>query len=217
MGAHICYTACAKQFVHQQADEFLIQAKGAQHVPLVSDVSTLPTRTVRQLTALCEEFDIPTKIVTHAPTFSAAETQAVLPEDCLVQKTITDRVDGKLLLWTGVGDYRLTRALHKAANARLGLAAGRDHTLNPRDIDAFAFYGMQPGMVSPFLMKGTRAVRELSAVFVLESFEYDAARPVAISLSLTESMIVSLEYLRTLLREYADAVYPRIPRFTLTA
>lgn len=172
--------------------------------------------TREQIESLCQQLSIPTSTAWHEPTFTALETQAVLPEGCLVQKTITGSVAEQIVLWTGVGNFSVTRAQRKAASRHLGVPTSRDHTLNPHDIDAVTFYGMQPGMVSPFLVSGTPATQELAGLFVLDWTQtHSAESTVAISLSLTESLIMPLEYLRALCEAYAAEVYAHLPIFTL--
>jgi hypothetical protein len=181
------------------------------------EVGMLPTRTIRQLFNTCEQLAVPVTVVNHAPTFTAAETQAVLPQGCLVQKTITGRVADKLILWTGVGDFRVTRVLRKMANQKLGFTTKRDHNFNPVEIDPFLFYGVRPGMVSPFLIRDTPATSQLTALFALDWSSYSAnTTSVAVSLSLTESLIMPVRELEGVLHTYARAVYSELPIFTLT-
>lgn len=185
-------------------------------VVLAHDAGALPDETLRTLDDLCVQLAIPINVVRHKSTFSAAETQAVLPEKCLVQKTVTGRAANKIVLWTGVGDYRVTRPLRKMANRQIGVAAARDHILNPSDVDALTFYGMQPGMVSPFLISRTPAAHELAAMFVLDwRRTHDLSASVAISLSLTESLVVPLKHLDALLCAYAKTVYAHLPFFAV--
>lgn len=183
---------------------------------LAHDASALPAHTLRKVDDLCRRLSIPTTIARHAPTLTAAETQAVLPESCLVQKTITGCVANKIILWTGVGDFRVSRTMHKRANERLALPAGRDHTMNPPQVDPLHFYGMNPGMVSPFLIENTPAVNQLAALFVLDWPHYAEPFSVAISLSLTESLVIPLARLNALLCAYANAVYGHVPIFRLS-
>ncbi len=177
--------------------------------------TALPAYTLGQLERLCVRLSLPTRIVNHQPTFSAAETQSVLPKGCLVQKTVTDQVADKLLAWSGVGDFRLSRRLYKQANQLLGSPRTDEHTLNPPDVDAMAFYGMQPGQVSPFFGPGTPAITELSALFLLDWSNVDTKLCVAISLSLYASLIIPVSGLEALLRTYAIATYPHLAIYTL--
>ncbi len=48
-----------------------------------------------KLVHLCNINNIPWTTFFHPPTRSAAETQTVLPEGCLVQKTITSKLADK--------------------------------------------------------------------------------------------------------------------------
>lgn len=177
---------------------------------------SLPDHARQLLYRLCHMLSIPIVISQHRPTFSAAETQSVLPASCLVQKTLTGRVADKIILWTGVGDFSIHRSHRKRANMHLQIPKGRDHTLNPHDIDALSFYGMQPGMVSPFLVPDTPALDQLSAVFMIDWLHmHQVDRTVAISLSLTESLIIPLQHLHTLLFAYANEMYGQMPIFTI--
>ena len=60
--------------------------------------SLLPKITLETLNDVCAKLAISSRIVTHKPTFSASETQAVLPAGCLVQKTVTGQAADKLVL-----------------------------------------------------------------------------------------------------------------------
>jgi len=173
----------------------------------------LPQQTQDQLTSLCTKLSVPVKRVSHRATLSAAETQAVLPTNCLVQKTITDKVADQLVMWTGVGDFRISHSLYKMVNKIIEVPMSAEHTLNPSTVDAVQFYGMQPGMVSPFLIPGTPAMQRVAAIFVLDWSKYDPALSVAISLSLHTSLIVPLLDLEKLLRAYAASVYAPIPLY----
>lgn len=73
---------------------------------LVLGVATLSGASLRLLYHLASPYvkDLPERIYWHAPTHSAAETQAVLPSQVLVQKTVSVEMAGRLLLWTSVGE-----------------------------------------------------------------------------------------------------------------
>jgi len=58
--------------------------------------ATLSSASLRLLYDICSQFidDLPERIYWHAPTLSASETQAVLPTQVLVQKTVSVEVAG---------------------------------------------------------------------------------------------------------------------------
>src|SRR5579875_1400594 len=96
------------------------------------------------------------EVVQHQATVSAAQIQSVLPAGVLVQKTVTvafgDR-NHTWVLWTGVGDFQIKKAdvLLVARWCGLGRRAAKDMAINPGWVDPVAAFGMQAGMVSPFL------------------------------------------------------------------
>lgn len=96
------------------------------------------------------------EVVQHQATVSAAQTQSVLPAGVLVEKTVTvafgDR-NRTCVLWTGVGDFQIKKAdvLLVARRCGLGRRAAKDLTINPGWVDPVVAFGMEAGMVSPFL------------------------------------------------------------------
>ncbi|MCH5584015.1 hypothetical protein MK805_03430 [Shimazuella sp. AN120528] len=173
------------------------------------------------LVNLCKLGNIPSTTFFHQPTRSAAETQAVLPKGCLVQKTITcklaDKTTNKLVLWTGVADFRIHRSLHREASQLLNLKRIRSHTFNPKEIEPLQFYGVPEGTVNPFLSYSSPATRNLDAIFFLPwPSEWNEKYKVAISLSLQESLIISLSHLKHLLWEYQQRIFPDLHVFELS-
>jgi len=172
----------------------------------------LPMELVKTMQNDCHEIRLSQRVIRHEATYSAAETQGVLPTDCLVQKSVTGLLGDKIVLWTGVSDYEITRHEQHTAAHLLGLSHTSDHTLNPSIIDPLGFYGMAEGMVSPFLVPGSPAASELAAVCVLSwPQEWEHAHSVAISLSLHESLVIPLAGLHRLLDIYLERTFPRLP------
>ncbi len=182
-------------------------------MPQDSTASALPLSVVDLLQTLCTRLALTNSVIEHGPTFSAAETQAVLPPGCLVQKTVTDRVADKLVVWTGAGDFRLSHRAYRSANRTLGLRTRSEHTLNPHDVDALKFYGMQPGMVSPFFIPGTQAISQIAAIFLVDQVEPAEGLLVALSLSLHKSLLIPLKGLDELVHLYASTVYADVPLY----
>ncbi len=153
------------------------------------------------------------RVVWHAATLSAEETQAVLPLGALVQKTITVELDGRLILCSGVGTQPITRPqIHDlAAHLSLPRKSTKRCTLNPVTCDPVKEFEMLPGMVSPFL-RPQRTTR-LTALALLSWPRYweELAYEVAISLSLWESVLLPLRCLKALLYGYARQAYPNLP------
>lgn len=186
--------------------------------PAAPAARPLPLETVLVLKALCSDLGILGRHVWHPVTGTAKETQAVLPKGCLVQKTVTGKMAGKLLLWTGVSDFRVAGSHRKQVARRIGLnsAAARNHTFNPAEIEPAPFFGMAEGAVNPFLIPGTPALLGLTAVVHLPwPADWEGAFDVAISISLEESLIVPLSGLRQLLWNYAAETYSHIPLISL--
>lgn len=77
--------------------------------------------------------DISRCIYWHRPTQSAVETQAVLPPQVLVQKTVSVEMAGQLLLWTSVGAREHTLEQRRAVAKILGLPqrAAKQCSTNP--------------------------------------------------------------------------------------
>ena len=153
-------------------------------------------------------------VVWHETTLSAAETQAVLPPGVLVLKTVTLEL-GDLqrtrLLWTGAGDYCIARSSLRELAATLGVSrrAVKGATINPRHVDPLTAYGMQPGMVSPFLAPGFSSC--LTGIVVQHwPIAWETTMQIAISLSCYESLIIPLSSLRPLLRRYHQLAYPKL-------
>ncbi len=150
------------------------------------------------------------RLAFHAASHSAAQTQAVLPRDALVQKTVTVAMAGRLLLCTCVGDQELERKHLRALADVLALPrrAVKHCTINPSTCDPGEECGMLPGMVSPFV-RPLRKTR-LAAVVLLPWTKWweEKGREVAVSLSLWESLLLPLRCLRDSVCGYARHAYP---------
>jgi hypothetical protein len=178
------------------------------------------TLLMAQLTA-CGITDLAERIVWHPPTVSAAETQSYLPAQTLVLKTVTaaygsaSQGQRTLVLFTGVGDYRLGRKQHRAGASLLGLR--RDHvawcSLNPAWCQPEEEYGLAAGMISPLLSPERASRSRLRAIFLLKPppGEGNETTQVALSLSLYESLLVPSHQMVRLLEGYAQAAYPHLP------
>lgn len=154
----------------------------------------------------------------HEATRSAAQTQTVLPPGVLVQKTVSVAFGDRShtgVLWTGVGDFQISKGSVLLVAERLGLSrrAARNATINPAWLDPVAAFGMQAGMVSPFLPPPSPGQQAFPiSALVVESWPTMRERTmhVAISLSLYESLIIPLRTLRPLLRAYYALAHPAI-------
>jgi len=152
------------------------------------------------------------RILRHAATLSAAETQALLPTGVLVQKTVSLAMARKLLMCTSLGDQHLERADLRVMADELTLPrrAARQCTINPAMYDPITYFGVQPGMVSPFLHP--RHARRLAAMVLIpwpKEWE-EREREVAVSLSLWESLLLPSRCLREIVCGYARQAYPQI-------
>ncbi len=152
------------------------------------------------------------RILRHRSSLSAAGTQVLLPPGVLVQKTVSVTLAGTLMLCSGVGLQRLTRQHLRTIAATLALRgrAVKQCTINPFTYNPVETFGMQPGMVSPFLHPCRPA--GLTALVLLpwpQQCEVQG-REVAISLSLWESLALPLSCLRHLVLSYARRAYPAV-------
>ncbi len=180
----------------------------------------LPDATCWSIQAILRQLSQPYTTCQHAATMSAAQTQAVLPPDVLVQKTVTVAFGDRCrtcVLWTGVGDFQIKKEAALVVAERLGLTrrAAKGTTINPAWVDPVAAFGMEPGMVSPFLppqsLKDQGRVPIVALVVQAWPTGWEASKHVAISLSLYESLIIPLCSLRLLLRNYYAWRHPSVP------
>ena len=169
----------------------------------------------------------PVEVLRHQATLSAAQTQSVLPPGVLVQKTVTvafgDR-NHTCVLWTGVGDFQISKEAVLLVAGQLGLSrrAARNATINPAWLDPVAAFGMEAGMVSPFLPPQSCSEAQSSpiAALVVQPWPqgaWEVSKRVAISLSLYESLLIHLRTLRPLLRTYYAWGHPSLPCLFLPA
>lgn len=175
---------------------------------------------VAQLTT-CGITDLAERIVWHPATVSAAETQSYLPPSALVLKTVSvvcgsSGCERVLVLFTGIGDFRLERRRHlRAAAQRLGLSRqqGNGFSLNASWCLPEEEFGMVEGMISPLLSPERASRSRLRAIFLLKppSGEGEETTQVALSLSLYESLLVPFHQISRILEGYAQAAYPHLP------
>jgi len=150
--------------------------------------------------------------VYHAATRSAAQTQAVLPAGVLVQKTVTVAMGGQWLLCSCTGDQAFSRTQLCAIGEALALPprVARRCTINPATCDPVREYGMQLGMVSPFLPPRRRTRLAAVALIPWPREWEEQEREVAVSLSLWESLLLPLRCLREIMCGYARQAYPHL-------
>lgn len=178
--------------------------------------ATLSGASLRLLYEISSQYvtDLPERICWHAPTISAADTQAVLPPQVLVQKTVSVEMAGRLLLWTCVGEQGQTHEQRRVVASQLGLSrrAARQCTTNPPTCRPELEFSMLPGMVSPFLPPG-HATRLMAIVYVPCPSSWEDLGAVAVSLSLFESLLLPLHSFRSILRHYAARAYAPATRW----
>jgi len=173
--------------------------------------ATLTSASLRLLYDISSQFvdDLPERICWHAPTLSASETQAVLPPQVLVQKTVSVEMAGRLLLWTGIGDYEHTLDQRRVVASALGLPrrAARQCSTNPATCRPEQEFAMLPGMVSPFLppLRSTRLVSVVQVPW--PAVWEEQGKAVGVSLSLFESLILPLSCFRAVVLQYAAQAY----------
>src|SRR5947209_5392233 len=153
--------------------------------------------------------DLPVHVYSHEASYSAVETQALLPKNVLVLKTVSVDMAGRLLLWTSVGEQRLSLGQRRAVAESLGLPlrAAKHCSINPLTCNPEKEFAMLPGMVSPFLPP-FRPGRLAALVLVRWPSEWEGQdKEVAISLSLRESLVLPLRCFYVILRQYATRAY----------
>jgi hypothetical protein len=177
--------------------------------------ATLSSASLRLLYGISSQYvdDLPERLCWHAPTMSAAETQAVLPPQVLVQKTVSVEMAGRLLLWTGVGEQEQTSVQRRVVADALGLPrrAAKQCSTNPATCKPEQEFAMLPGMVSPFLSP-LHPTNLAAVVQIPWSADWEAqGYAVGVSLSLFESLILPLNCFHAILRQYAARAYePRL-------
>jgi hypothetical protein len=127
----------------------------------------------------------------------------------LVQKTVSVEMAGRLLLWTGIGDYEHTLDQRRVVASALGLPrqAARQCSTNPATCRPEEEFAMLPGMVSPFLPP-LRPSRLVSVVQVPWPAAWEEqGKAVGVSLSLFESLILPLSCFRAVVLQYAAQAY----------
>src|SRR5260370_11186316 len=119
-------------------------------IQLIYECATdiLHRQVVQEPHSLWDSRPLHARLLRHGPSLSAAETQALLPPEELVHKTISIKLAETLLLCTGVGPQRLTRQHLRAIAAALALPR---RTINPVTYHSVETFAMQPAMVSPLL------------------------------------------------------------------
>jgi hypothetical protein len=152
------------------------------------------------------------RLLRHGASLSAAETQALLPPGVLVHKSVSMTLDETLLLCTVAGLQRITRQHLKVIAAALELpgSAVKRRTINPGIYCPVETFGIQPGIVSPFLHPTHHS--SVGALVLLpwpQRWE-EQEREVALSLSLWESLLLPLRCLRPLVHSYARRAYPGV-------
>jgi hypothetical protein len=152
------------------------------------------------------------RLVWHAASHSAAETQALLPVGALVQKTVSVAMAGTLLLCTTAGTQNLARDHLRIIAKALVLPrhAARSCTMNPGSCDPVEEFEMLPGMISPFLRPLRRTGLAAVALVPWQQVREEQETEVAVSLSLWESLLLPLRCLRSIVCGYARCAYPTV-------
>lgn len=171
--------------------------------------AALPSQSVALLFELCLRYGVEPVVRSHRPSFSAAQKQNIVAP-AQVQKTVTVRLAHATLLCTAIGDPLLSRELMREVAERLGLARASVKRLhiNPPDCDPMIEFGMAPGMVSPWLRPGAAtSVRAVVLTGEATPRTTDDV-PVALSLSLRQSLFVPARIVPAMLQDYAARAYP---------
>lgn len=164
-----------------------------------------------ELCAIAEKLGvtgIAKRVLTHAPSFSAAEKQRILPITVHVQKTISMKIGNEYVLCTGVGDWAVDKSIKKFIAKQLALpsSAARNVIINPPTIDPAVHLGIWPGMVSPFL--DVVLPHNLKSIIVIQPPDRIMDDDFSISLSLYESLILPVLHFTTVVHDFVAAIQP---------
>ncbi len=152
------------------------------------------------------------RLVWHAASHTAAETQDLFPVGVLVQKTVSVTMAGTLLLGTTAGTQNLAREHLRFIAKALALPrhAARRCTLNPGSCDPVEEFDMLPGMISPFVRPLRRTGLAAVALIPWPQAWEEHETEVAVSLSPWESLLLPLRCLRSIVCSYANYAYPTV-------
>lgn len=174
-------------------------------------VATLSSESLCLLYDIASQFldDLHVRICTHEASQSALETQAMLPQHVLVQKTVSMDMTRNLLLWSCVGEQEVAIGQRRrvAASLDLPLRAAKRCSINAPNCSPEQEFAMMRGMVSPFLPPH-RPHRLAAVVLVSWLSEWEEqGLHVGISLSLFESLLIPLKFFRPILYQYMRRAY----------
>ena len=182
-------------------------------------VGTISSHGLMILREQLTDLQISWSILRHVSSITAHEKQAILAEygtSLLVKKTLTVELgDNTLALVTGVGDFALQKAHIKNLGIQLGLSKHKSKriSINPSWFSPEEYLRMRVGMVSPFFID--TSVLHAIALLPLTNVQLQYSH-VAISLSLSESLVIPTKTFYQLVRGYARWAYPTLPIVSLT-
>lgn len=181
----------------------LLYEIATQHIHALRTVPSLSARSLRPLHE---------RLVRHAASRTAVETQALLPPPAIVQKTVSLDMAGRLMLCTTVSTQLLARWHLRSIAATSGLPRRslKHTTLNPATCDPLETFEMEPGMVSPFLRPHRATKLTALALLPWPDVWDEPEQEVGVSLSLWESVLLPLRCLRAIIRGYASVAYPSV-------
>lgn len=180
-------------------------------------VATLSTEGLRLLLQIAQRkglTDLDQRVIRHAGSLRAAEKQEMLPA-YLVQKTLTIKIAGKLVLCSGLGDFKISRRILGDLSSLLDLTR-RDNRcyINPASFIPEIELGLLRGMVSTFFSPGR--ITQLSLVAFIKPSEH-LKNDVAVSISPSESLILPCQLFADIVQAYAEEAYPHVPFSLLPA
>jgi hypothetical protein len=154
------------------------------------------------------------RIIRHKPSLSAADKQAIL-SDSLVQKTVTILIEGKFVLCSSVGDFKISRKLLSEIGAELDLPRRKFASyINPAAFIPEIELGLLRGMVSTFFSPGRMTQLCLVGFITPSSSQLP---DVAVSLSPCESLLLPCSQFPRIVKKYAERAYPYVPFALLSA
>ena len=177
-------------------------------------IATLSYESLRLLCSLLlpHVSDISAHLLWHDATMSAQQTQQVLPPGVAVLKSVTLKIGERIVLATGVGDFRLHRETVRTLIDELCLPkrALKHVTINPELVDPSDLYGLAQGMVSPFFSASKSVFFSALALVQNDSLSASEYSDVAVSLSRFESLLIPQPLFPLILSEYVRVTYPHL-------
>jgi hypothetical protein len=149
----------------------------------------------------------------HKATLKAVDTVQVIPENTLVQKTVTLTIQTNIgprhIVVTGLGDFAVTKQIRKQLARLLQLPQKTvlSGILNDPAYDSSSIYGLKAGIVTPFFIQGLDVI----GICLLTTSVSIPAPYVALSIGQFESLQVESRYWLQLVEMFQVCGRTQIP------